>query len=132
MSQENVELIRTCYQAFARGDLDAVLEVVHPEFELRGTGRLPDVEQVRGHEAIRRYFGDLFSAFEEVRLEPESFIDAGDAVVVPVKQTMRGKGSGVELIHRLVVVWHVRDGMVTLGEAYQDKRAALEAVGLSE
>jgi ketosteroid isomerase-like protein len=132
MSHENVELIRSCYEAVARGDLDAALAFAHPQVEVRATGRLPDIEQVRGHEAVRQYFRDLFSAFEEVRLEPERYIDAGDAVVVPTRQTMRGKGSGVELVNRLVVVWHVRDGLVTLGESYADERAALEAVGLAD
>jgi len=45
---------------------------------------------------------------------------------------MRGRGSGVELVNRVVVAWHVRDGKVIRGDSYADEREALEAVGLSE
>jgi ketosteroid isomerase-like protein len=33
MSQENVERIRRGYEAFARGDVDAVLELLHPDVD---------------------------------------------------------------------------------------------------
>jgi ketosteroid isomerase-like protein len=132
MSQENVELVRRMAEAFARGDLDAALAGLHPQVEMRATGRLPDVEQaVRGREAVRRWLGDLSSAFDEVRFEPERYLDAGDAVVVPTRQTMRGKDSGVAVVNRVIVVWHLSDGLVTLVESYADEREALEAVGLS-
>jgi|SRR5215211_2549211 len=132
MSRENVELIRSCYEAVARGDLEAALAVSHPDVEIRGTGRLPDVVQVRGHEAVRSFFEELFSAFQEVQLVPERYIDAGEVVIVAVRQVMRGRGSGVELVNRVVVAWHVRDGKVIRGDSYADEREALEAVGLSE
>ena len=70
MSRENVELIRSCYEAVARGDLEAALAVSHPDVEIRGTGRLPDVVQVRGHEAVRSFFEELFSAFQEANWYP--------------------------------------------------------------
>ncbi len=132
MSQENVEVVRRGYEAFARGGVDAGLAIVHPEIEVRATGRLPGVGVIRGHEAVRGWWAELFSAFDEVRFEPERFIDAGDKVVVPVIQTMRGRGGGVEVVNRIVVVWHIREGLVIQVDAYADEQRALEAVGLSE
>ena len=33
MSQENVEAIRRRYEAFDRGDIDGVLELLHPDVD---------------------------------------------------------------------------------------------------
>jgi ketosteroid isomerase-like protein len=131
MSQANVEVIRRGYEALARGDVDAALACLHPEVEV-AAGRLPGVGEIRGREAFREFVAELFSAFDEVRLEPERFIDAGEKVVVPVTQTMRGRGGGVEVVNRIFAVWHVRDGLAIQMDAYADEQKALEAAGLGE
>jgi ketosteroid isomerase-like protein len=69
-------------------------------------------------------------AWEERRLEPEEFIDAGDDVVVLLHEYRRGRGSGVELESDTAVVFAVRDGRVIRIQGYMDRDAALEAAGL--
>jgi ketosteroid isomerase-like protein len=131
MSQENVEKVRKGMEAFNR-ERALSLEVVDPDVEFRGTGRLPDVGRVRGREAVAAWFDELFTAFEEVHIEPERFVDAGEAVVVPITQRVRGKGSGVEVTNRMVLVFRMPEGLITAFETYADEAKALEAVGLSE
>jgi ketosteroid isomerase-like protein len=135
MSQENVELVRRAYEGLNRR-LDATLavidEVVAPEIEWRAVGRLPDTRGgVRGPEALKGYFEQLFATFD-FHSEAEEFIDAGDAVVVVTRQTARGKASGAEVTDPLVTVWGVRQGKVTYFDAYRTKAEALEAAGVRE
>jgi ketosteroid isomerase-like protein len=56
MSQENVENVRRGYEAFARGDLDAVLERLDSDVDWHpAIAPILGVETVRGKEAVRRF-----------------------------------------------------------------------------
>jgi ketosteroid isomerase-like protein len=41
MSQENVELVRRGYEALARGDFDALFQVLDPDVEMRDAANFP-------------------------------------------------------------------------------------------
>ncbi len=41
MSQENVEVVQRVYEAFNRGDLDAVVADIAPDAEYLSTGTIP-------------------------------------------------------------------------------------------
>ena len=72
--------------------MERILAFIHPEFE----GSVPpefsaEPDTYRGHDGIRRYFRTFQDAMEEVRFQPERFWDAGDAVVVEMRLTARGR-----------------------------------------
>jgi ketosteroid isomerase-like protein len=135
MSEENVDLMRRAYETFNRGGIEPTLELidelVDPDFELRAVLHLPDVDRTSGREAGKAIFREVYGAFDW-HLEPEEFIDAGDAVLVVARGTSRGKASGLEVTNRVVHAWGVRRGKVTYFDAYRTKEEALEAAGLSE
>jgi uncharacterized protein len=131
MSRENVEIVRAAYDAYNRGDLDASLKHAAPDCELdwsRGVGPNAGVYKL---EQMRSFLGDFKETFESVRVEPDEFIEAGDDVVVPQTGHIRGR-DGVEAIARVCLVWTCRDGAIVRICLYQQKREALEAVGLPE
>ena len=99
MSQENVELIRNAYEAFARGDVEAVLERLDRDVDWRpAIAPILGVDAVRGSEAVRDFLTrDLFEGFDQFRAEPLAFEDLGDAVLVTVRYVGRGESSGIEL-----------------------------------
>src|SRR5437867_3107044 len=100
MSQENVEIVRRCYEAFNRGDFDAAMEVVHPEIEFVLPGGGPPLT---GKEAVRVWMEP--DAFEEVEIEPLEFTVNGDRVLVRTRVRARGAGSGMELEVQVCAVW---------------------------
>ena len=56
MSRENMEVMRRGYEAFNRGDYDAMVAEFAPEFEFVPTGTLPDAERLyRGPEGWKRF-----------------------------------------------------------------------------
>jgi ketosteroid isomerase-like protein len=75
---------------------------------------------------------DAVDAFEDYEVAPEKFTAVGDAVLVHVRVTGRGRASGVPLEARVVQAWVLRDGQVVRAEVYPDEKEALEAVGLAE
>ena len=136
MSQENVEIVRRGYELFAEGDLEGAAALLSADVEVPDAGGLGATGTAtgtrRGREAFIRASEEAFEAFEDYRTEAEEFIDAGDAVVVPVRISGRGRASGAKLETRLTHVWVFRNGKVIRGEVYQSPSEALEAVGRSE
>jgi ketosteroid isomerase-like protein len=134
MSQENVELVRRGYEAFARGDIEAVLELLDPDVDWQpAIAPILGVETVRGREAVRRFFTqDLFEGFDEFRADPLSFEDFGDSILVMVRYTGRGERSGIEMDQTFATVYTLRDGKTVSMHDYSTRAEALEAAGLRE
>jgi ketosteroid isomerase-like protein len=131
MSQENVEIVKPCYDAFNREDWDAMLKDAAPGFEVDLSRALGPWRGVFGLDQIRRVLGEFREPWESARLEPHEFIEAGDLVVVPWAMHGRGR-DGIESVARATLVWTIRDGAIERISLYQEREEALEAVGLSE
>jgi ketosteroid isomerase-like protein len=133
MSEENVKLVREAFAAFVAGDQEKAADLVDPEVEFRGTiGGVQEGQVAHGVSEIDETFeAEDLEAWEERRLEPEAFLDAGDEVVVLIHEYRRGRGSGIELETKTAVVIAVSGGRVTRIQGYMDRDAALEAAGLS-
>jgi ketosteroid isomerase-like protein len=131
MSEENVELIRNGYERYAAGDIEGVAELVADDAELAGAGGLgiadTAAETRYGPEGFVRAAEEALEAFDEYRVEAEEFIDAGNAVVVPVLISGRGRASGAKLEVRLAHLWVLRDGKVIRGTVHRTTEEALEA-----
>jgi ketosteroid isomerase-like protein len=134
VSHENVEVVRKLYESLNRRDWDGMAEVCDPDVELHGTiGGLEEGRLVRGVDGIRRVTEEEDTeVWEEHLIKPQTFLDAGERVVVIQREYQRGKGSGVEVVADIAVVIDVRAGRVVRVQPYMDAAAALEAVGLSE
>jgi ketosteroid isomerase-like protein len=133
MSQ-NVDKLRKQYEAFNRRDWETAAELLDPHVELHGTvGGLEEDVVVRGPDGIRQQFEiEDDEVWEEHRIEPEKFIDAGEQVVVIQREYQRAKGSGVEIEGNTATVFDMRNGRIVRMQGYMDPAAALKAVGLSE
>jgi ketosteroid isomerase-like protein len=126
MAEANVEIVGRLIDAWSRRDLEAVLEAMHPQCEVRG---IEVRETLRGHDELAAGFRDWFDAFEEFTIEPEDFISDGDRVLVPMRQRARGKGSGLQVEQRFYQLFTLRDGMVFRFEEYSEEADARKALG---
>jgi uncharacterized protein len=132
MSQENVDTVRRSIEAYGRKGLDGTLRHYDPEVEWEATEGFIEAGTYRGHEGIRRYFGTMEEEFEDVRIEPEELIDAGEQVISAVRISGRGKESGAPVALTLISVGSLRDGLIYRVRNYPDMATALEAAGLRE
>jgi ketosteroid isomerase-like protein len=130
MSQENVDKARNFITAYNRRDFDAALEFFDPDIDWV----LPEHQSSdsgRGLDDVRRFFEGLDETFDELRLEAQEFVDAGDRVATRLRYFGRGKGSGVEIETEMYhQVASFRDGTIVRMEYVTSWPAALEAVGL--
>lgn len=133
MSKENVETVRRGYELYAAGDLEGVAALFSAGAELADAGGLGVTGTAagtrQGPEGFLRASEEALEAFEDYRVEAEDFIDAGEAVVVPVRISGSGRSSGAKLETRLTHLWVLRDGSVIRGEVYRTTEEALEAAG---
>ena len=98
-----------------------------------GDARAPAVGPGRGAGAAIRFFEEIDEAMEELRLEPQEFVDAGDHVATRLRHHGRGKGSGVEIDEELYhQVATFRDGRIVRIEYFAEWDEALAAAGSSE
>jgi uncharacterized protein len=134
MSQENVEVVRGSWQAFANGGLDALMSYFDQEVNWRAIEGAPDdVGEMHGADAVRRYLQDWLDTFEDITSVPMELVDVEDDRVVGVQHvTGRARLSGVEAELDYAVVYTIRDGRVVRGREYADREQALKAVGLAE
>jgi ketosteroid isomerase-like protein len=131
MSEENVETVRRVLEARNRGDIHVVMSYAAPDIEFDLSASAGTFAGVyRGHQAVLRLWATWSEVFSEMHWEAEEFIDAGDAVVVPVRFHSRGRGSGVETVTRAVHVYWLRDGQVARYRQLPSRAAAFEAAGL--
>ena len=131
MSQENVEIARSIFEASNRGDWDAAFRHQRPDVELT-TPPGPAGGTYRGREECQGFWEELRTPFDATRVDPERFLVSGDQVVVVLKARMRPRGSSAEIENRTGFLLTFRDGEVASVRLFAKPEEALEAAGLSE
>jgi uncharacterized protein len=138
MSEENVEMVRLAYaevgEYTTRGGLEQSVRagLIAPDVEVDLSAMYPDAPIHRGVEAGLAA-SDSSPWGGSLKFEPERFFDVDDErVLVFVRVTAEGQGSGVPVEVRNAHEFTIRDGMIVRLKVYADRAAALEAAGLSE
>ena len=132
MSEENVEIVRSFYRAWTRGDLPGPVELMDSEIEYVNPIRAVEPGTRRGLTAFSRAVEKVFEGWETWEIEPEEFRTAGDQVVVVIRYRMRFHGSRAEVEARESALWTLRDGKVVRYAWFHEPADALEAAGLRE
>jgi ketosteroid isomerase-like protein len=132
---ENVEAFKRGLEAGNRGDIDGLLDELHPEIEWHSALHVligGEETVFRGHAGVRRMIRDLYETFAEVRFEISEFRDLGNGVVAIGRQHTRGKASGVESEAPVAFVTEIRDGKTISIQAYRDRDVPLAVAGMPE
>jgi ketosteroid isomerase-like protein len=127
MSRENVQIVRAIYRAFARRDRDALVRHLHPSIRVYDRPFHPDASVYEGREGFLRFSETDWDAFDEVVYEPEDFLANGSYVVVPIKQSGRGKSSALGIEEQIVNLWKLRRGKCVELRIFSTMEEALEA-----
>jgi ketosteroid isomerase-like protein len=131
MSQENVELALQAFDAVNRRDLDALLAVMDDDVEV--VTRIAAMEgALHGHDGVRRWWENMFTAFPDYEFEVVDVRDLRDVTLASLRALGHGAGSNVPFEDLL---WHAsrwRRGKCVWWRAFEAEAEALEAVGLRE
>jgi ketosteroid isomerase-like protein len=132
MSRENVERVEQILKAFNSEDIELIISLTQPDFELDVPPELsaePDI--YRGQDGMRRYWESFRDVMDEIRIRPERLCDAGDAVVVLMHLTAKGRRTAIAVEQRTAGVWTFRDDRVRRIRGYASLSEAFQAVVLA-
>lgn len=133
MASANLELVRSIYGAWARGDFSPAAWA-QPDIEfVRADG--PSPRRWTGTAGLVAGTRDWLSAWQELRVEAVEYRELDEErVLVLVHSSGRGKASGLEvgqLRTNEAHLFHVRDGKVKRLVHYFDRERALADLGLT-
>ena len=133
MSQENVEIVRAGYERFAATG-EFVADLVTDDFvwDMSNYHGWPEQQVYEGVDGAGAFVSEWMAAWDDWELEVEALHDAGDRVVVFVRQRGRSKAAGMPVEMSFAQVFTVRDGKQARMEMYSDRNEALAAAGLSD
>ncbi len=133
MSSANLDLVRSIYAAWERGDF-SLGEGMHPETEwVRMDGPSPGTWT--GLAELAEVTRDFLSAWEDWRVEAEEYRELDDErALVLTRVSGRGKTSGLDIeqvMNRGAHLFHIRDGKVARMVSYWNRERALADLGLA-
>jgi uncharacterized protein len=134
VSQTNIELVQSAFDAWNRRDLEAFAGHAAEDVAwVEVAGRPEGVPTERlGRDRMRRSLEALFDVWDSYHVEVERIEEAGDRVVAVVREVGRGRASGVEIDGRWGYLITVEKGYIVRIEAYRDAAVALGLAGLGQ
>jgi uncharacterized protein len=131
MSNENADLIRRAYQAYASGNLAAMLELIDPDLEwtyLDPTLERPIPQVCYGRHELEQ----LLRGWAEhgLRVELEEVSSGGELVMVGVRTPGVDAHHGWRRGDRAYSVFTVRGGRVVALRDCRDRQEALRLAGI--
>jgi ketosteroid isomerase-like protein len=125
----NVEIVRSFYEAVARGDLDAALANLADDVAWTEAEGFPYAGTKVGPAAVKeQVFHRLGAEWDPFVFDRDEVLDAGETVVGLGTYSATYKATGRSMRARVAHVWKLRDGKVTAFEQFVDSAKVLEAL----
>ncbi len=122
----NVDTARSAYEAFSRGDLEALSEMLAEDGTWLTSDELPLGGESRGREEIIGNFAQIPDYWTSFSVEPEEFIDAGEWVVV--RGTQRAGTDSDSFEAPFAHLMKFADGKIVRGEFFADSAKAAKVL----
>ncbi len=109
MAHPNAELVGRGYEAFARGDVDTVMELLADDIVWRVPGRSPFAGEYHGKDGVMAFFGKLIEESGgtfRLAVHDIAATDRHALAIVDGHIERDGKSYDFNAIH----VWHLREG----------------------
>lgn len=131
MSKENVDVIRSIYEASAKGDVPKVLEGMDPQVEWHEAESFPyaDGNPYIGPQAVvEGVFKRVNRDWEDWSMVISEYLDAGNTVVVLGRYKGKYRKTGAPLDAQFAHVWWLRNGKAARFQQYTDTERVAKAV----
>ena len=131
MSQENVNVVRSFFRAWAAGNPDAAYDFFHPDVIMRMEGDWPEPGPYVGREAVMRWDAQFRDTWDSMTVQTVIHqLHTGDRVVG--RYALHGEGRGPATNLEVTIIHTVREGKIRDVEFHWDHEEALAALGLAE
>lgn len=128
----NADVIKSLYDAFARGVVPAVLGSFDPQIEWNEADgvRYAERNPYRGPMAVAEgVFGRIIAEVDQFAAVPAAFVDGGDRVVVEGRYKGKVKATGTALDAQFAHVYTLSGGRIVRFQQYTDTAPWAKALG---
>jgi ketosteroid isomerase-like protein len=129
---ENVLIVRSAYEAFAKGDITAVVALLDDNVEWHEAEHAPywpGGPFIGPQAVIDGVFKRLQEDYEGFTIDVRRIVDCGDTVLVEGRYRATARATGKPLDAQLAHVWDFRDGKVVRWQQYTDSWQTVEVTG---
>ncbi|MGO9760290.1 MAG: nuclear transport factor 2 family protein [Solirubrobacteraceae bacterium] len=132
MSSTNLDLVRSIFAAWERGDFSSA-EWAHPEIEYLSDDPLLPLGHTTGVAGMAEIWRNWLRAWREFHADADRYHEVdGERVLVLLRYSGRGNPSGLEVAPiEAASLFHIRDRKVMRLVLYLDRERALADAGLS-
>jgi len=120
MSQENVQVVITAFEAASKGDLATASKLFTEDHvcEMPFPAHLPFGRDARGPAETVERVQQLTGTFEKISLELKEIIAQGDSVVLIINEQLRARPTGKQFKNNSLLWAKVRDGKIYFSRFY--------------
>lgn len=113
-TNEPTATVQRMYAAFGAGDLDALIETVHPDSRWTYIGANPRLSKAElvGRESVRKFFETIVERLEITEFNTDEFIVDGDTVVVFGSEAGKLKATGQSFRNEWAQKYVVQDKQI--------------------
>ena len=126
----NTDIVKQGYEAFSRGDTDAMAEMMTEDFTFEGPNaqELPGAGRHEGKDAALQAMASVPAAWDEFNLVPDEFFEQGDSVVVLAHSDVskEGRSARIPVVH----IWRIENGKASRLQALPDTLQGARTLGL--
>jgi uncharacterized protein len=127
MSNENIARMRQGYEAFAKGDLDALRDLFAPDIVWHAPGNNPLTGDYKGIDEVFGYFGKLFEATNGDMKQEIHDLLANDTHGVGLTHVRASRPDGRTMSLNQVAIFHINDQLVNEAWIMSEDPAAADA-----
>lgn len=120
VAERNRALIRTAYEAFARGDVPLILGMLDPEVEWIDAEGFPTAGTYVGPDAVEGMFVRVGSDWARFAAIPGAYVADGDQVVVIGDYSVTHRATGRSATVPFAHVWRLREGRILRFRQFTD------------
>ena len=119
MSEADVELVRTLYDAFDDRDWDGVIGLLGDSMVAHVAPGMPWSGSYYGPEGFRRFL-EIIDEYVELSIETDSLIDTGPVVAQVGRSTGYARTTGTRFSFDEIHFWEVKDGKIVAFRNYSN------------
>ena len=131
---DNVQLVRSLYDALGRGDIEEVLEGLDENVEWNQAEHTPywPGEPMVGRQAVLAgVFARIGEDFDDFTIDVQRVVGCGETVLVEARYRGTVKQTGASLDAQVAHVYDFRDGKAVRWQQYTDTWQFAEVFGFS-
>ncbi len=131
MAEADVDTVRRAFDAFIDNDFEAFFAIASTEIAVHPRREEPGVkDRYVGWDEMLEYLTNWYSGWEDYTAEAERYIDAGEYVIVDVREVGVAERSGLRVEDNFAHALKVEDGKVVEWRMYGPVEEAFDALGL--